>query len=139
MVFNSPMFHVLRVEMVFSQPWTCTFLVAKGLTTPELMANCKPKNVVPRRKRTITFADNLVGSEDEAVLLAKSGKKLKGVAIEDSSVQSLLDLRKGFKESRLESMRQEMQADRGEGSSAAKDREFEYFLDTDSDAKSTSS
>ncbi|GJW95827.1 hypothetical protein Tco_0175499 [Tanacetum coccineum] len=31
------------VEMVFSQPWTCTFLVAKGLTTPELMANwCKP-------------------------------------------------------------------------------------------------
>ncbi|GJV93305.1 hypothetical protein Tco_1541118 [Tanacetum coccineum] len=29
------------VEMVFSQPWTCTFLVAKGLTTPELMANWK--------------------------------------------------------------------------------------------------
>ncbi|GKA58135.1 hypothetical protein Tco_0757323, partial [Tanacetum coccineum] len=28
------------VEMVFSRPWTCTFLVAKGLTTPELMANC---------------------------------------------------------------------------------------------------
>ncbi|GJV17578.1 hypothetical protein Tco_1362901 [Tanacetum coccineum] len=27
------------VEMVFSRPWTCTFLVAKGLTTPELMAN----------------------------------------------------------------------------------------------------
>ncbi|GJR45139.1 retrovirus-related pol polyprotein from transposon TNT 1-94 [Tanacetum coccineum] len=24
-----------------SQPWTCTFLVAKGLTTPELMANWK--------------------------------------------------------------------------------------------------
>ncbi|GKC55009.1 hypothetical protein Tco_1077754 [Tanacetum coccineum] len=32
---NSPMFYVLRVKMVFSQPWTCTFLVAKGLTTPE--------------------------------------------------------------------------------------------------------
>ncbi|GJR91365.1 hypothetical protein Tco_0215376 [Tanacetum coccineum] len=27
------------VEMVFSRPWTYTFLVAKGLTTPELMAN----------------------------------------------------------------------------------------------------
>ncbi|GJR67913.1 hypothetical protein Tco_0013978 [Tanacetum coccineum] len=27
------------VEMVFSQPWTCTFLVSKGMTTPELMAN----------------------------------------------------------------------------------------------------
>ncbi|GJW03601.1 reverse transcriptase domain-containing protein [Tanacetum coccineum] len=25
-----------KVEMVFSQPWTCTFLVAKGLTTPEI-------------------------------------------------------------------------------------------------------
>ncbi|GJW88565.1 hypothetical protein Tco_0163905 [Tanacetum coccineum] len=28
------------LEMVFSRPWTCTFLVAKGLATPELMANC---------------------------------------------------------------------------------------------------
>ncbi|GKA97694.1 hypothetical protein Tco_0825588 [Tanacetum coccineum] len=27
------------VKMVFSRPWTCTFLVAKGLATPELMAN----------------------------------------------------------------------------------------------------
>ncbi|GJV05657.1 hypothetical protein Tco_1343313 [Tanacetum coccineum] len=31
------------VEMVFSRPWTCTFLVAKGLATPELMANWKLK------------------------------------------------------------------------------------------------
>ncbi|GKB16456.1 hypothetical protein Tco_0850379 [Tanacetum coccineum] len=44
-VFNSPMFHVLRVEMVFSRPWTCTFLVAKGLATPELMANCTFKEL----------------------------------------------------------------------------------------------
>ncbi|GJR80042.1 putative ribonuclease H-like domain-containing protein [Tanacetum coccineum] len=29
------------VEMVFSRHWTCTFLVAKGLATPELMANQK--------------------------------------------------------------------------------------------------
>ncbi|GJZ90188.1 retrovirus-related pol polyprotein from transposon TNT 1-94, partial [Tanacetum coccineum] len=27
------------VKMVFNRPWTCTFLVAKGLATPELMAN----------------------------------------------------------------------------------------------------
>ncbi|GJS58647.1 hypothetical protein Tco_0653431 [Tanacetum coccineum] len=33
----------LTVEMVFSRPWTCTFLMAKGLTTPELMANCLEK------------------------------------------------------------------------------------------------
>ncbi|GJY36887.1 hypothetical protein Tco_0422265 [Tanacetum coccineum] len=37
----------------------------------EVNVSSKPKNVVPRRKRTITFADNLIGSEDEAVLLAK--------------------------------------------------------------------
>ncbi|GJW35294.1 hypothetical protein Tco_0058214 [Tanacetum coccineum] len=30
---------IATVEMVFSQPWTCTFLMAKGLATPELMAN----------------------------------------------------------------------------------------------------
>ncbi|GJQ93098.1 reverse transcriptase domain-containing protein [Tanacetum coccineum] len=29
------------VKMVFSRPWTGTFLVAKGLAPPELMANCK--------------------------------------------------------------------------------------------------
>ncbi|GJZ75223.1 hypothetical protein Tco_0639688 [Tanacetum coccineum] len=32
------------VEMVFSRPWTCTFLVAKGLATPELMANYQDRN-----------------------------------------------------------------------------------------------
>ncbi|GJW63078.1 hypothetical protein Tco_0114962 [Tanacetum coccineum] len=50
-----------------------------------------------------------------------------------STVQSLLDLKKGYKASRLESMRQEMQAGRGEWSSVAQDDEYEYFLDTDSD------
>ncbi|GJX43759.1 hypothetical protein Tco_0260435 [Tanacetum coccineum] len=37
--FQLTMIHVLRVEMVLSPPWICTLLVAKGLTTPELMAN----------------------------------------------------------------------------------------------------
>ncbi|GKD13841.1 hypothetical protein Tco_1198248 [Tanacetum coccineum] len=108
------------------------------------------KNVVPRKQRSITFADNLVPQEDVAVELAKpmlkthmlSGdKKLKGPAIEDPSVQSLLDLRKGSKESRLESLRQEKQAVRGEGSSAIHDKyyEFEYILATNSDATRDSS
>ncbi|GJT52054.1 hypothetical protein Tco_0978211 [Tanacetum coccineum] len=41
--------------------------------------------------------------------------------------------------SRLESMRQEMLTVRGEGSSAAQNGEYEYFLDTDSDATLSSS
>ncbi|GKE39010.1 hypothetical protein Tco_1462415 [Tanacetum coccineum] len=68
-------------------------------------------------------------------------KKLKGPAIEGPSVQSLLDLRRGSKESRLESQRQEKQAVRGEGSSAIHDKyyEFEYISATDSDATRDSS
>ncbi|GJZ74773.1 hypothetical protein Tco_0639238, partial [Tanacetum coccineum] len=131
-------------------------------------------STVTGRKRTITYADNLLETEDEAVLLAKSvsteeqrrqqqgimtqlviekeanieveeafpakkGKKLKGIATEDPTVQSILDLQKGSKESKLESIRQEIEAGRREGSSAAKDGEFEYFLDTDSDATTSSS
>ncbi|GJZ01475.1 hypothetical protein Tco_0519436 [Tanacetum coccineum] len=39
----------------------------------EVNVSSKPKkDVVPRRKRTITHADNLLETEDEAVLLAKS-------------------------------------------------------------------
>ncbi|GKC61559.1 hypothetical protein Tco_1089157 [Tanacetum coccineum] len=57
------------------------------------------KNVVPRKQRSITFADNLLETENEA--------KLKGPAIEDPTVQSLLDLRRGSKESRLESLSDE--------------------------------
>nr|GEV09708.1 hypothetical protein [Tanacetum cinerariifolium] len=83
---------------------------------------------------------------DEAVMLAKSvsteehrRKKLKGIAIKDPTVHSLLDLQKGSKESRLESMRQEMQVGKREWSSTVKDREFEYFSDIDIDAIASSS
>ncbi|GJY92357.1 hypothetical protein Tco_0508139 [Tanacetum coccineum] len=40
------MIHVLRVELVISPPWICTLLVAKGLTTPELMANCVAEKTI---------------------------------------------------------------------------------------------
>ncbi|GJV76810.1 hypothetical protein Tco_1508394 [Tanacetum coccineum] len=43
------------------------------LGNKEVNVSSKPKkDVVPRRKRTITYADNLLETEDEAVLLAKS-------------------------------------------------------------------
>ncbi|GJW42246.1 hypothetical protein Tco_0071045 [Tanacetum coccineum] len=43
------------------------------LGTQEVNVSNKPKrDVVPRRKRTITYANNLLETEDEVVLLAKS-------------------------------------------------------------------
>ncbi|GJW56701.1 reverse transcriptase domain-containing protein [Tanacetum coccineum] len=49
------------VEMVFSRPWTYTFLVAKGLTTPELMANCCCKDK-KRRLEVLQIKNNLKNS-----------------------------------------------------------------------------
>ncbi|GJV51631.1 hypothetical protein Tco_1447372 [Tanacetum coccineum] len=80
-----------------------------------------------------------VNTKVKEAFAAKKGQKLKGVATEDLVVQSLLDLQKGSKESRLESIRQEIQENKGEGSSVAKDGELEDFLDTDSDAIARSS
>ncbi|GJS63660.1 hypothetical protein Tco_0678224 [Tanacetum coccineum] len=39
------MIRVLRVKLVLSPPWICTLLVAKGLTTPELMAHCVAEKI----------------------------------------------------------------------------------------------
>ncbi|GJZ54703.1 hypothetical protein Tco_0609588 [Tanacetum coccineum] len=93
------------------------------------------KNVVPRKTRSLTVTDNIV-KEPVAVELAKSinvkdtyvewGKKLKGHVVEDPVVQSLLDLHKGTKASRLESMKQIKQAVAREGSSAAHDKYYEF-------------
>ncbi|GKD47311.1 hypothetical protein Tco_1271956, partial [Tanacetum coccineum] len=78
--------------------------------------------VVPRKTRSLTVVDNIV-EEPVVVELAKSintyaewGQKLKGSKVKDLTVQSLLDLCKGSKASRLESMKQISQAVAGEGS-----------------------
>ncbi|GJY61492.1 hypothetical protein Tco_0462149 [Tanacetum coccineum] len=99
--------------------------------------NAFKKNVVPRKQRSITIVDNLVPREDVAVELAK----LISPAIEDPVVQSLLDLQRGSKESRLESMRQEKQAVGGEESSATHNKynDFEDVSATDSNATQDSS
>nr|GEV20822.1 putative reverse transcriptase domain-containing protein [Tanacetum cinerariifolium] len=57
---------------------------------------------------------------------AEWGQKLKVHVIEDLAVQSLLDLRRGSKESRLESLRHEKQPVGGEGSSVAHKKYFEF-------------
>ncbi|GKE40139.1 hypothetical protein Tco_1463544, partial [Tanacetum coccineum] len=64
--------------------------------------------------------------------------KLKGPAVEDPTVQSLLDLRKGSKASRLESLRQKKQPITGEGSSVAQNKYYSS-TDTDSDTRLYSS
>ncbi|GKD60034.1 hypothetical protein Tco_1297543 [Tanacetum coccineum] len=93
------------------------------------------KNVVPRSQRSIIYAANLLETENEVIQVekdiedtypAKARLKLKGVATEDPTVQSQLYLRRGSKESRLESIRQERQAV-VEGSNEEKDDEIDDF------------
>ncbi|GJX03944.1 retrovirus-related pol polyprotein from transposon TNT 1-94 [Tanacetum coccineum] len=68
-------------------------------------------------------------------------KKLKGLEVKDLAVQSLLDLHKGSKASRLESLKQKKQGVVGEGSSAAHNKyyEFENISSTDTNATRGSS
>nr|GEZ16945.1 hypothetical protein [Tanacetum cinerariifolium] len=54
-------------------------------------------------------------------------------AVEDPALQSLLDLQKGSKASRLESLRQKKQPVTGEGSSDAHNKYY-FSSDTNSDA-----
>ncbi|GJX80209.1 hypothetical protein Tco_0328358 [Tanacetum coccineum] len=98
------------------------------------------KNIVPRKTKYHTLADNIV-EEPVAVELAKSisieeQRHQQRPVVEDPVVQSLLDLKKGSKASRLKSLKQSKQAVRGEGSSAAHNKyyEFENISTTDSDA-----
>ncbi|GKD09148.1 hypothetical protein Tco_1188833 [Tanacetum coccineum] len=48
-------------------------MIKNTISNQEVNVPSNPKkNVVPRRKRTITYADNLLETEDEAILLSKS-------------------------------------------------------------------
>ncbi|GJT47742.1 hypothetical protein Tco_0973899 [Tanacetum coccineum] len=118
-------------------------------------------DVVPRKTRSQTIAEETVVGElansisiqeprsqqrqrsqltidrqtDKAVtdMYNEWGQKLKGLAVDDLAVLSLLDLQKGSKASILESLKQTKQAVAGEGSSAAHNKYYDS-LDTDSDA-----
>nr|GEX70161.1 hypothetical protein [Tanacetum cinerariifolium] len=65
---------------------------------------------------------------------AEWGQKLKGPAVDDLAVQSLLDLQEGSKASRHKSLKQKKQAVIGEGSSAAHNK---YFDSSDNDSEAT--
>ncbi|GJS96398.1 hypothetical protein Tco_0803366 [Tanacetum coccineum] len=75
------------------------------------------------------------GQTNEAIgdMYNEWGQKLKGLAVEDPVVKSLLDLRKGSKANRLESLKQKKQLVAREGSSAAYNKYYSSS-DTNSDA-----
>ncbi|GJY48380.1 hypothetical protein Tco_0438336 [Tanacetum coccineum] len=111
------------------------------------------KDAMPRKTRSLTIAEEAVVGEltnsisiqelrtqqrrrsqltidsqlDDIVadIYAEWGQKLKGPAVDDPVVQSLLDLQKGSKASRLESLKQKNQAVAGEGSSAARNKYYD--------------
>ncbi|GJW56059.1 hypothetical protein Tco_0102790 [Tanacetum coccineum] len=101
----------------------------------------KPRKQKMRKQDLLlSLADNIV-EEPVAVELVKSisieeQQHQQCPVVEDPAVQSLLDLRKGSKASRLKSLKQAKQAVGGEGSSVAHKKyyEFENILATDSDA-----
>ncbi|GKC49121.1 hypothetical protein Tco_1071866, partial [Tanacetum coccineum] len=77
-----------------------------------------------------------VRKDVEEGYVAERGLKMKGVPTEDPTVQSLLALRKGSKESRREHVRKEVQAGRGERLSVAQEENYEFkdISESDSDA-----
>ncbi|GJS30009.1 hypothetical protein Tco_0490629 [Tanacetum coccineum] len=97
------------------------------------LANCisiQEPRTQPRRRSQLTI-DNQI---DDVVVdtYAEWRHKLKGLAVDDPSVQSLLNLQKGSKASKLESLKQKKQTVVEEGSSAAYNKYY-ALSDTDSD------
>ncbi|GJT81690.1 hypothetical protein Tco_1056032 [Tanacetum coccineum] len=91
------------------------------------------KDDVPTKTRSLTIAEETVVD-----MYNEWGQKLKGLTVEDPAVQSSLDLRKGSKASRLESLRKKKQPVAGEGSSAAHNKLYDS-LDSDATLYSSSS
>ncbi|GKA89744.1 hypothetical protein Tco_0811556 [Tanacetum coccineum] len=88
------------------------------------------KDVVQRKTRSQTIIEETVVVADT---YDERGQKLKGLAVDDPALQTLLDLRKGSKANRLESLKQKKQAMVGEGLSVAHNKQYD-LSDTDSDA-----
>nr|GEU73545.1 hypothetical protein [Tanacetum cinerariifolium] len=80
-----------------------------------------------------------VNAKVEEAFAAEKGKETQRYCDRRSNSSITLDLQIGYMESIIKSIRQEIQASKGEESSAAKDEEFKNFLDTDSDATAGSS
>ncbi|GJS18469.1 hypothetical protein Tco_0412941 [Tanacetum coccineum] len=90
------------------------------------------KDVVPRKTRSQTIVEEIVIGELADSISIQELRTQQRLSVEDPAVQSLLDLRKGLKASRLESLRQKKQAVAGEGSSAAHNK---YYDSSDNDSE----
>ncbi|GKB38791.1 hypothetical protein Tco_0883733 [Tanacetum coccineum] len=95
--------------------------------------NKPKKDAMPRKTTSLTIAEETVIDDTVVDTYAEWGQKLKGPIVEDLAVQSLLDLQKGSKASRLESLKQKKQSVVGEGSSAAHNKYYDSSV-TNSDA-----
>ncbi|GJU27632.1 hypothetical protein Tco_1166253 [Tanacetum coccineum] len=111
---------------------TRTLTVAEETTAAELAKSIsiKEPRTQQRRRSQLTIDSQI--DEDVADTYVKWGQKLKGPAVDDPAVQSLLYLRKGSKASRLESLKQKKQPDAGEGSSPAHTK-YDANSETNSD------
>ncbi|GJX36999.1 hypothetical protein Tco_0250302 [Tanacetum coccineum] len=92
------------------------------------------KDDVPRKTRSLTIAEEAVVGGLANSISIQEPRSQRRPAVEDPTVQSLTDLRKGSKASRLESLKQKKQAVVGEGSSAAHNK---YYDDSDIDSNAT--
>nr|GEW75927.1 hypothetical protein [Tanacetum cinerariifolium] len=90
------------------------YYMAKKVETN--VPNKLKKDDVPRKTSSLTIAKEAVVD-----MYNKRGQKIKGPTVKDPAVQSLLDLRKGSKARRLESLMQKKQLVAREGSNELKE------------------
>ncbi|GJR52227.1 hypothetical protein Tco_1402748 [Tanacetum coccineum] len=117
---------------------TRSLIVAEETFAVELTKYISIDEQRNQQRRRIQLTIDRKIDNDVADTYAEWGQKLKGPVVEDLAVQSLLDLRKGSKASRLERLRQKKQAVTSEGSSVAHTT-FYDTSDTESDATHYSS
>ncbi|GJX51571.1 hypothetical protein Tco_0278416 [Tanacetum coccineum] len=92
------------------------------------------KDVLLRKTRSLT-----ISKEEVVYMYNELGHKLKGLVVEDPTAQALLDLRKGSKACRLESLRQNKQPIAGEGSNVAHNKYYSSsYIDSDATLYSSS-
>nr|GEX83893.1 hypothetical protein [Tanacetum cinerariifolium] len=143
---NSRSNYPQRVQEIVVSKKTRSLTVADNIVEePIVVKLAKSISVEEQRHQQREIMTQLIIDKqiekDVKDMYAEWGQKLKVYVIDDLFVQSLLDLCSGSKESRVKNLRQENQPVRGEGSSAAHDKyyEFEDISTTYSDATQDSS
>ncbi|GJY80706.1 hypothetical protein Tco_0493457 [Tanacetum coccineum] len=92
--------------------------------------NVLKKDGVPRKTRSLTIAEETIVGELANFISIQEPRTQRRLAVDDPIVQSLLDLWKGSKASRLENLKQKKQIVTGEGSSNAHNK---YYANSDTD------